>query len=168
MRRRTVVASLMTGLVACSLGAVAAPRIAARSAEGGMLRTFVREQIGRLHDFYLDLDVSKEQREKIRDVLVEHRSEISGVVQPVVEKRRALRDAVLAKNPSNDTIRAAANDLGKAIGDAAVLAAKVKPEIGKVFTSEQQDKIKDFHKQNDKAVDEFLEKIASPASGAHS
>jgi Spy/CpxP family protein refolding chaperone len=105
--------------------------------------------------------VTAEQREKFRDMLAEHRTEIVGVAKPVVEKRRALRDAVLADHPDESAIRSAANDLGKAIGDAAVLAAKVKPEVSKVLTSEQRDKIKQFRTKNDKAVDEFIDKIAS-------
>lgn len=154
-------ATMLAGVVACSLGAVAAPRIAAHAGEGGMFRNFVRGRIGELLKLSSDVDLSQEQKEQIRTVLTNHRSEIIGVAQPIVEKRRALRDAVLADEPNDATIRSAANDLGKAIGEAAVLAAKVKPEVGKVLTPEQQAKIKDFRKANDKAVDEFLEKLTS-------
>jgi Spy/CpxP family protein refolding chaperone len=161
MKRRKVALSLMAGLVVCSLGAVAASKTASHGDDGGPLRMFIRDEIGKLKKFYSDLDVTQEQREKIRDVLKEHRSEIVAVARPIVEKRRALREAVLAKNPDDDAIRAAANSLGKAIGDAAVLASKVKPEVGKVLTSEQKEKIEEFRKQNDKTVDEFIEKIGS-------
>lgn len=157
--RRTIAATMVASLVACSLGAAAAPR--AGHGEGGLLRNFFRDRAGSFVKLSQDVDLSQEQRNKIRDVLVEHRSEIAGVAQPIMEKRRVLRDAVLADKPSDDAIRSAANDLGKAIGDAAVLAAKVKPEVAKVLTSEQQARVKDFHKQNDKAVEELLEKIAS-------
>lgn len=162
MRRRTVVMSFVTGLVVCSLGAVAAPRLASRAGDGTEpLRTLIREEFGRLKKLGSEMDLTSEQREKIRGVLMDRRSEIVGVIKPVVEKRRALREAVMAKDADEVAIRTAANDLGKVIGDAAVLASKVKPEVGKVLTSEQREKIQEFRKQSDKMVDEFIEKIAS-------
>ncbi len=63
------------------------------------------------------------------------------MLKPVAEKRRALRDATLAENPNEATIRDAADELGKAIGDAAVVGSKIKAEIHKVLTPEQQEKI---------------------------
>jgi Spy/CpxP family protein refolding chaperone len=161
MKRRTVIASVMAGLAACSLVAVAAPKLASHGGEGGSLRTFIHERIAELVKLHGEVNLSSEQRENIHAVLKEHRSEIVSVVKPIAEKRRALREAVMAKNPDENAIRAAANDLGKAIGDAAVLASKVKPEIGKVLTSEQKEKIEEFRRQSDKAADEFIEKIAS-------
>jgi Spy/CpxP family protein refolding chaperone len=125
MKRRTVVATMMAALVACSLGAMAAPRIASRGGEGGLLRNFFRDRMGSLIKLSQDVDLTQEQREKIHQIVMEHRSEIAGVAQPIVEKRRVLRDAVLADKPSDEAIRSAANDLGKAIGEAAVLAARV-------------------------------------------
>ncbi len=160
MKRRTIVTSAVAGLVLCGLGAVAAPHLASHDGDGGPLRTLIHEEFGLLKQLHSDMDVTKDQREKIHDVLKEHRDEIAGVVKPLVEKRRALRDAVMAKNPDEAAIRSAANDLGKAIGDAAVLASKVKPEIGKVLTSEQKDKLKDFRHESDKKVDEFVESIS--------
>jgi Spy/CpxP family protein refolding chaperone len=161
MKRRTIVTSALAGLVLCGLGAVAAPHLASHEGDGGLLRTMIHEEFGLLKQLHSDMDVTKDQREKIHGVLKEHRGEIAGVVKPLVEKRRALRDAVMAQNPDEAAIRSAANDLGKAIGDAAVLASKVKPEICKVLTSEQKEKLKEFRQESDKKVDEFVETISS-------
>jgi Spy/CpxP family protein refolding chaperone len=161
MKRRTIVTSVVAGIVLCGLGAVAAPHLASHENDGGPLRTFIHEEFGLLRKLHSDLDLTKDQREQIHDVLKDHRDDIAGVVKPLVEKRRALREAVMAENPDEAKIRSAANDLGKAIGDAAVLASKVKPEIGKVLTSKQKEKLKDFRQESDKKVDEFVEAISS-------
>jgi Spy/CpxP family protein refolding chaperone len=107
-----------------------------------------------------ELDVTAEQRDAIRKIVQSHRSEIVEVAKPIVEKRRALRDATLAKEPNEAAIRTAANDLGKAIGDAAVLASKVKAEVAKVLTPEQMHRVEAFRGQSDSAIDGLLEKFA--------
>ncbi len=157
MKERTIVALLMAGLVVCSLGAVAATH---GGDDGNLLKLFIRDEFSMLKKLHSDVDLTQEQREKIHDIFKDHRNEIAGALRPVVEKRRALRDAVMAKSPDDDAIRAAANNLGKAIGEAAVLASKIKPEVGKVLTSEQREKIKGFCGESDNKVDELIERIA--------
>jgi len=124
------------------------------------LRSFIQGQIGRLMTLRSELDVTAEQRDAIRKIVENHRSEIVAVAKPIVEKKRALRDATLAKEPSDTAIRSAANDLGKAIGDAAVLASKVKGEVAKVLTPEQIQKVEAFRDQSDSAVDGLIQKFA--------
>jgi Spy/CpxP family protein refolding chaperone len=159
--RRRVIAGLLSGcLLVCTMGAVAAPRLGA--GDGGMhpLRTFIQGQIGRLMTLRSDLDVTNEQREAIKKIVQGHKVEIIAVATPIVEKRRALRDATLAKTPDETAIRAAASDLGKAIGDAAVLASKVKGEVAKELTPEQQKKIEQFRLGSDQALDNFVKILA--------
>ena len=110
-----------------------------------------------------DLDLSDEQRDDIRQILLSHKQEIATVMKPVVEKRRALRDATLADHPDEHAIRAAANELGQAIGDAAVVGAKIKGEVHQVLTPEQLQKVDTFRGQFDAAVDQFIEKAANPS-----
>lgn len=160
MRKRTITALLMTGLLVCGLGAAAAPRLMSGDGEFHPLRMFIQGQIGRMMTLRSELDVSEEQREAIKKIVLGHRSEIVTVAKPIVEKRRALRDATMAKDSNEEAIRSAANDLGKAIGDAAVLASKVKSEVGKVLTPEQQHKIEAFRQESDQSVDNFIEKLA--------
>ena len=160
MRKRTIASLCLVGLAVCGLGAVAAPRMMPGDGEARPLRLFIQGQVGRLMTLRSELDVTSEQREAIQKIVQSHRSEIVAVAKPIVEKRRALRDATLAKESNEDAVRAAANDLGKAIGDAAVLASKVKGEVGKVLTPEQMHKIEEFRQVSDGAVDGFVEKFA--------
>ena len=68
-------------------------------------------------------------------------------------------DAVLNKPGDRQAIMSAANDLGKAIGDTAVLASKVIAKVKPVLTSEQQERIKNFRMANDKATAEWISQI---------
>jgi Spy/CpxP family protein refolding chaperone len=124
------------------------------------MRMFLSGQFGRLLELRSELDLTTEQRHQVRDILVDHRAEIATAVKPVVEKRRALREATLAANVDETAIRTAANDLGKAIGDAAVIGAKVKAEVRAVLTPEQQKKLDEFRGASDSAIDSFLDEAA--------
>lgn len=76
------------------------------------------------------------------------------------EKRTALRDAVLTGDADEAQIRSAASQLGDAMADAAVKASKLRNEIAPILTEEQQHLIHDFLKENDAAVDKFLQTAA--------
>jgi Spy/CpxP family protein refolding chaperone len=161
MKAQIIAALLMAGLLVCSLGAAAVPGFPAGEGKAGPLKLLIQGQIGRMMTLRSELEVTQEQRDRIRQILESHRSEIVAVVKPLVKNRRALRDATLAENADDAKIRAAANDLGKSIGDAALVAAKLKGEVGKLWTPEQSQKIEEFRSQSDAAVDKFVEKIAS-------
>jgi Spy/CpxP family protein refolding chaperone len=107
-----------------------------------------------------ELGITTEQRTQIREIVKSHRQELAKVLKPMAEKRRALRDATLAEDADEATIRAAANELGQAIGDAAVVGSKVKAEVQHVLTPEQREKISEFRGQSQLAVDKFLAKMA--------
>jgi Spy/CpxP family protein refolding chaperone len=130
--------------------------------EAGPLRMLVSGQFGRLLTLRSELGITSKQREKIRAIVKSHRQEIAALLQPVADKRRALRDATLAENANDAAIRAAADELGKAIGDAAVVGSKIKGEVREVLTPEQREKIKEFRDQSETAVDTFLHKLADP------
>ena len=121
----------------------------------------IRGQIGRWMTLGSDIDLSDSQKQQIASILQSHKSEILQVVQPISQKRRSLRDAVAAPTVDEKAIRAAADDLGHALGDAAVLAAQIKQQIAPVFTDEQRQKISDFRAASDKAVDDYFAKMSS-------
>ena len=81
------------------------------------------------------------------------------LVQAVVSKRRALRDAVLADQPDEEAIRSAAKTLGNQIADAAVLASKVVAEVKEVLTPEQIEIIRQYQADRQTAVDKLLDKV---------
>lgn len=160
MSKRMIASLCLVGVSVCALGAAAAPQLTTGDGEARPLRMFMQGQLGRLMTLRSELDVTSEQREAIKTIVQSHRSEIVAVAKPIVEQRRALRDATLAKDSNEEAIRAAANRLGKAIGDAAVLASKVKGEVGTVLTPEQMRKVEEFRLHSDAAVDGFIEKFA--------
>jgi Spy/CpxP family protein refolding chaperone len=153
----------LAGLLAVGsgVGVYAAPGLGGGEDGVHPLRMFLGGQLGRMMTLRAELGVTGEQRAEIRKIVESHRSEIAAVVKPIVEKRRALREATLAANSDEAAIRAAANDLGKAIGDAAVLAAKVKPEVFKVLTPEQQKKVENFRADSDSTVDRFMHAMSA-------
>jgi Spy/CpxP family protein refolding chaperone len=117
----------------------------------------VSGNLGRLLVLRSEMNVSAEQRAEVRGVLLNHRSEIAATAKSVREKRLVLRDAVLADQPDEAKIRAAANDFGVALGDAAVKAAKLRGEIAPILTEEQRELIRQFRQERDESIAGFLE-----------
>ncbi len=130
--------------------------------EAGPLRMLVSGQFGRLLTLRSELGITAEQRTQICGIVKSHRQEIATALRPVADKRRALRDATLAENANEATIHAAADELGKAIGEAAVVGSKIKAEVREVLTPEQREKIMQFRQQSETAVDKFLAEMADP------
>jgi Spy/CpxP family protein refolding chaperone len=130
--------------------------------EARPLRMLFSGQVGRLLTLRSELDLSAEQRGEIRDVFKNHKQELATAMKPVAAKRRALRDATLAEQTNEATIRQAADELGKAIGDAAVVGAEIRSEIHQVLTPEQRARVSQFREQSDSAVDHFLDDAAKP------
>jgi Spy/CpxP family protein refolding chaperone len=131
--------------------------------EARPLRMLASGQFGRLLALRSELDITVEQRTQIRDIVKSHRPELTAALRPVVEKRRALRDATLAEGANEAAIQAAAVELGKAIGDAAKVGSKIKAEVHKVLTPEQREKISQFRGEAQAAVDKFLTEMADPS-----
>jgi protein CpxP len=161
-------AALVVGVGATVIAAPGGARgvgvgAAADGAAGRPMRMLMSGQFGRLLTLRSELQLTDAQREQIKQILQSHRDEIRSAAKPVAEKRRAMRDAALAETPDESAIRTAADELGKAIGDAAVLGAKIKGEVRGVLTSEQRDKVEEFRTQADAAVDAFFESVASAA-----
>lgn len=124
------------------------------------LGRFVTGRLGRLLVLRSELNVTAEQRDQIRAVVVSHRPEIAATVKTLHQKRATLRDAVLAQEADEAKIRAAADELGKAVGDAAVKAAKLKREVAPILTAEQRERIGQFLAEHDASLNAFLDKAA--------
>lgn len=116
--------------------------------------------IGRLLVLRSELNVTYAQRRQIAGVLKSHRQEIAPVAKAIVEKKRALREAVVLKPGDDQAIRKAADDLGKAIGDAAVVASRVIGEAKGALTADQLERIRDFRAGCDKAEMGWVAQIA--------
>jgi Spy/CpxP family protein refolding chaperone len=127
----------------------------------GPVANFLRATMGRMMTLRAELDLTDAQKAQLAAIVKSHKSEIVAALKPVIAKRRALHDAILAETTDEKEIRAAADDLGHAIGDFSVLAAKIKQEAAAVLTPDQKQKLADFRSQVEKSVDDMMDKIGS-------
>ena len=135
------------------------PKACGGEPAGCPLKNVVSGCIGRALVLKSELNITAEQKAKIRDVLVRHKARIAETVKAVGERHVALRNAVLT-GKDEATIRAAADELGKAISDAAVKASKLRNEIEPILTEEQKQAIGKFLAENDAAIGKFLDEVA--------
>jgi len=161
---------LLIGVAACLVAgaAVAAPGLAGPGkGHGGFKDTplgrLITGNVGRMMVLRSELDLTREQKAKIREILVQHKPEIVQKAKAVWEKRNALRDEVLSGETDEATLRKRSAELGDAIGDAAVLASKLRFEIAPVLTEEQRGKIKQCLADCDQAVEEFFDRVSKAA-----
>jgi Spy/CpxP family protein refolding chaperone len=154
--------SVCAGGAGLAAGAATAPGSAVpQRLADTRLGKLVMGRIGRGMVLRSELDLTDAQRDAIKQTLQSHKKEIKQAVQPVVEKRRALREAVLADKPDDAAIRKSAIELGSAIGDAGVTLAKIKSEVKTKanLTPEQVKKLNEFRSENDAAIDQLLAEI---------
>jgi len=114
--------------------------------------------IGRLLVLRSELEVTPQQRTRIRATLLEYRPDIVEVAQGVVQKRRALDETVRDEQVDEKAIRAAAAEFGEALGDAAIVRAKIVGELRGVLNDEQIEAIEAFREEQQESVDRLLER----------
>jgi Spy/CpxP family protein refolding chaperone len=159
-----VVAATMAVVMAATPVAMAGGRRIGRRIHGGLegrpVAQFVVQQIGRLLTLKQEVDLSKTQRLQLWSIFEQNREEIVGAARAVIDKRRALHNATLAEQPDEKAIRTAAAELGKVIGDAAVLRGKLTKHVRGVLTDDQQAAVKKFRAETQGAVDALLDELA--------
>lgn len=125
------------------------------------LGRLVTGQIGRGLVLRSQLNVTDEQRVQIAAAMEAHRAELAKAVASVVEHKRALRDAATDDSATERDIRRKADELGSALGDAALVARKLHQEMKGVWTAEQQKLLDAFNADRRTAVDGWLSEIAA-------
>jgi protein CpxP len=95
------------------------------------------------------LNLSDDQRQEIRRIMDQHRTERQAVMQRLREARRAQADVVQAVPADEAAIRARSAEAAKAETDAALLRAKVHTEIFNVLTPDQQAKLKELRAERE-------------------
>jgi len=157
MKKALIITLVIGGLL--TAGAVAVEKNDGATERRPLVR-LIRAQIARARALRADLNLTDEQKQEIGLILLEYKDEIAKVAKPVVEAKRELRKAVWAEKIDEKAIRTASEELGKAIADAAVLAARIRAEAAEVLTAEQLKVIEKFHSDRDAAVDNFLEALS--------
>lgn len=88
------------------------------------------------------LSLNADQEKEIASILAKHREEIEKVVNGIVEARSNLREAVMADETSEGTVKQAAQRLSEHQEQAALLAVQVLNEVRPVLTTVQKDTMK--------------------------
>lgn len=126
----------------------------------GRLRKFAEGGMGHFRKMLEELDLSSEQKVRIAAIIKTCKPEGLKLLNEGKEKRRKMVDLAL-EGAGEGAIRRAANDLGKTIGDGAVLRSKVHKEIYDVLTPEQRETADKFREKHRARVDKFLDEAGN-------
>lgn len=163
MMRKTLLSLALLGMIATAAMAVGPAVGPAGCLRGPLANTPLGKTIagcfGRVITLRSDLNVTAEQRQKIRDVVMSHRSEIAATAKSVRDQRVALRDLVRSDQADTAQIRAAADALGQAVSNAAVKAVALRGEIAPLLNDDQRATIDKFLTENDAAINAFLDSV---------
>ena len=121
-----------------------------------------RGPIGRYLFLLSFVDLTDEQQATIAAIVKSRRDEIGLALTAIAEKRRTLAEAVLSEYAVEERIRGVASELGKAIGDATVLAADILREVREVLTPEKLQEIEARVKQVVEDAVAFAESSPDP------
>jgi Spy/CpxP family protein refolding chaperone len=91
------------------------------------------------------LGLSEEQKQQVKTIVGNHRTEFQALRERAVPARRALADAVASGDET--AIRQRSAELSAVQTDTALLAARVHGEIVKILTPEQQQKAQALRKE---------------------
>ena len=149
-------AALGVLIAALAVGGLLAGRLSVGAFPQGSHSGFGPRVFGRIAR---DLDLSTDQKARIKTILKAHASEIETQMKASAAARQAVHDAVLAQPVDETAIRAAAARLGQVHADGAVLFAKVRTEAEPILTDDQRAKIQKFReravRRSDSAVKSF-------------
>ncbi len=163
MMRRVLFSAALVGTIATAAVAVGPGVGPAGCLNGPLANTALGRTIagcfGRVLTLRADLNITVEQRQQIREVIMSHRAEIAATAKTVRDQRVALRDLVRSDEANETQIRAAADALGQAVSDAAVKAVKLRGEIAPLLDHNQRATIDEFLLENDAAIDAFLDSV---------
>jgi Spy/CpxP family protein refolding chaperone len=120
---------------------------------------FIKERFLARHCLRADLGVTEEQREEIRGIIEQQKGVMGPAVRAIIDSRRALGEAVIADPPDEAAIRAAAEQLGNAVAEAAVELSYVVPQVREVLTDDQIETLRSFREDRQASVDDFLDEV---------
>lgn len=126
---RTILCGLIMAAVLLASAALADPNAPCPKGKGPGPGTWMQEKLG----------LTDEQAEQLQQLRTAHQEEMKNIHQLKKEKREALQEAVRS-GADEQAIRAAAAELGTALGDAAVLRAAHIAKVKEVLTEEQLEK----------------------------
>jgi Spy/CpxP family protein refolding chaperone len=126
------------------------------------LGKLIQGQFGRILTLRSELNLTPEQRSQIRQIVQDNKQQIAQLASMIIEQRRTLRDLASDANANEKTIRQVADQMGKMIGDAAILAGQLRQKVLAVMTDEQRVLLANAQADREGAVDRWLKEIAQP------
>jgi Spy/CpxP family protein refolding chaperone len=112
--------------------------------EGGPL-AMIRMGLGQL-------DLTEEQRQQVKTIMGNHQGDFQALRGRALPARRALADAIASGDEA--AIRQRSTELSAVQTDTALVAARVRTEIFKILTPEQQQKAQDLRKKLETRMDQ--------------
>jgi periplasmic protein CpxP/Spy len=98
------------------------------------------------------LNLTDEQKQQVKTIIGNHQGDFQALRERSVPARRALADAVASGDEA--AIRQRSSELSTVQTDTALLASRVRAEIFKVLTPEQQQKAQDLRKKFETRMDQ--------------
>ena len=109
-----------------------------------------------------ELNVTDEQREQIRAIMEANRETGRAVMEKMRDAHQALRELAESDEVNEAAIRAKAAEVGAALGDSALMQAKVRKNIRAVLTADQ---IKKLDEMRDKMRERMEQRRKERAEG---
>ncbi len=106
------------------------------------------------------LDLTDEQKESVKQITEAAKEKNKTAAEAVGEARKALQEAVVKGDET--AIRKAATNLGKVLGDKAVLKVQTMASIKAVLTTEQLKKLEELKAKMKECAGKFREKMDAP------
>jgi Spy/CpxP family protein refolding chaperone len=120
------------------------------------IRTLVTDIAQELANLRAEAPLSDAQRKEVRSVVQSHKSEIRAQFEKGRDARRAMIDAVAQKGPDSPEAQVAADAIGEAARNRALLTAKVVSEITPLLTPQQKTLAKDALERIEGKVDDMF------------
>ncbi len=160
---RMALATVLTVALVLASATAWCGRPATGDLKGGILHGPVKQlisgHVGRLLVLKSQIGITDEQKDKIAAVLQKHLDKIVPAATTLLEKRQALREAILKQPADEKAIRAAAQDLTGSVADASVLAARVIAEVRPILTEKQMRLLENFRADAHKATIEWFSQL---------
>jgi Spy/CpxP family protein refolding chaperone len=103
------------------------------------------------------LELTEDQKLRIKEILIAHKSAIQPVRKKLIMERRALRDLIQSELPDNDdAIKAQVLTVSTIAAEMAVQRAQIYREVRPILTTGQIEKFMDLQKARDLRMDEFI------------
>ncbi|WP_395735362.1 Spy/CpxP family protein refolding chaperone [Prosthecobacter sp.] len=116
------------------------------------IRDIVRTAARHFLNFRKQTPLSDEQKTALSKILAEHREEIRAQITEGRDARRAMEKAV----KENGSTKAAADKIGDAARDRALLMARIAKQMRPLLTPEQQKQLEEAHSEIESLVDSAL------------